>query len=285
MKNTNHAEFNRWFILIGVFFSLILLNACSALPPEKPIGITQQTSAFQSKISIRGTIVQNDGVTPLESATVSIASDTTSQKQIAPLNTLNNCGETISNTDDRTYTQPDGSFILNLTNSDIFPAKICIQKQTSTQEITLTRRDLNTNIGTITMKPQQTTSQEKVGIVMDFYNLYDDILHKLESKSSSRQNVEIQIKSQYQDIYNIDVEQSYVTFPTFYSLFTDADKDGKADIHNYDTVYINSRSEADIALLDNKIKRTLLSYVSNGGNLFITEWNVELPDPDLDQYI
>jgi len=149
----------------------------------------------------------------------------------------------------------------------------------------LTHNDVNTDIETTSIKPEKSAAKEKVGIVMDFYNLYEDILNKLESKSASSQNVEIQIKSQYKDIYNINVDQSQVTFPTFYSLFVDADKDGKADIHNYDTVYINSRSESDIALLDTKIKRALLRYINNGGNLFITEWNIELLESDLDQYI
>lgn len=121
---------------------------------------------------------------------------------------------------------------------------------------------------------------------MDFYNPIKEIQKFVSENDGDTQAVALQLMNEYQNLYQISNEKSEVTYPTFYSLFVDADKDGEADIFKYDAVYINSRQQSDISQLDENLRAQLLDYISRGGNLHVTEWTVELEqEPSLDQYI
>ena len=122
---------------------------------------------------------------------------------------------------------------------------------------------------------------------MDFYNPLQDIQEFLNANPSQTQDVKLQLMNEYQNLYEINSDGRDISYPTFYSLFVDADNNGQADIFNYDVVYINSRQQSDLALLDQSLRQQLLNYISSGGNLYITEWTVELEkqEPSLDQYI
>jgi len=261
---------------------LLSINACSTIPANHTTQLADaESSLFQQ--NIHGYIVDNDEVTPLYDATVAILGEPTSDgKEINK-----SCSSPSKPHIVYTCTNEDGSFKLDLSQVHTFPVTLSVEKEGEIREITLTQDALNSELGTIALLSDENAAKEKVAVVMDFYNPLQDIQEFLNANPSQTQQVKLQLMNEYQNLYEINGENRDITYPTFYSLFTDSDKDGKADIFNYDVVYINSRQKSDIALLDQSLRKQLLDYISNGGYLYITEWTVELEteEPSPDEYI
>ena len=266
--------------LLRIIFIILFISsvtACGSMA-NKP------AMSSESDKSITGYLVQSDGVTPLAGATISIATPHKVQIAIAP--SEGNCAE--PSIDFHTYacSVEDGSFTLPMNDLKDFPLTLSIEFNNQRQIITLAADKITANMGRLAFSPN-TEAKEKVAIVLDFYNPFEDIRELLEDDSTDIQAAKHQLLNEYQNIYNISNETSDISFPTFYSLFIDEDMDGKADIHNYETLYINSRSQSDIALLEQSLKNELAEFIANGGNLYITEWRIEMEvvEPGPDQFI
>ncbi|WP_455197812.1 hypothetical protein [Kaarinaea lacus] len=277
---TNSKSFPRAILMILLIFSLY---ACGTVPSINTAAVTTTASSAAGTM-ISGYIVESDGVTPLYDATIAVLSE---QASAATNTSGKSCPTPAKPHAIYTCTNEDGSFTLDLSQVRVFPITLTIEKLDEIQEITLTLEDFNSNIGTIAMISEEPASKEKVAVVMDFYNPLQDIQEFLNANPSQTQDVKLQLMNEYQNLYEINSDGRDISYPTFYSLFVDADNNGQADIFNYDVVYINSRQQSDLALLDQSLRQQLLNYISSGGNLYITEWTVELEkeEPSLDQYI
>jgi hypothetical protein len=132
-----------------------------------------------------------------------------------------------------------------------------------------------------------TVQKDKVAVVMDFYNPIEEVQEFLQDNPSQLQSVKLQLMNEYESLYEISDDSHDIFYPTFYSLFIDNDKDGEADLFQYDVVYINCREQSDIAQLDESLRKQLLKFINNGGELNVTEWSVELQQEEQtpDQYI
>ena len=265
---------------------IVMLNACGTTSSINQATAMKIKAASQTGTTITGYITESDGATPVYGATVAVLTkELPSQATI--ISSMENCTAPSKPHVNYSCSNEDGSFTLDLAQVREFPVTITIEKLGEVQDITLSLNDFNSDIGMITMAPEAVELKEKVAVVMDFYNPLDDIKEFLSANPSQTHEVKLQLMSEYQSLFKIDSDDSDITYPTFYSLFNDTDSDGKPDIFNYDVVYINSRQQSDIALLDQSIRTELLNFMSNGGNLYITEWTVELEqeEPSLDQYI
>jgi len=285
MQYNNQSKFHSLPRIILLILLIVMLNACSTISSVHLTSALQIEDASQAGTTISGYIVENDGATPVYGATVAILANELSTK--FTIASKENCTSPSKPHVNYACSNEDGSFTLDLSQVHEFPVTISIEKLDEIQEITLSLNDFNSDIGLITMAPEAIELKEKVAVVMDFYNPLDDIQGFLNANPSQTHEVKLQLMSEYQSLFKIDSDDSDIAYPTFFSLFNDADNDGKPDINNYDVVYINSRQQSDIELLDQSIRKELLKFMSKGGYLFITEWTVELEleEPSLDQYI
>ena len=302
-------QYNKQSILFSLPQILLLISglsslaACNSLQPVS--NAVELTGTSGTAGSIRGFVIERDGATPIYGATVAILSAADNNKQA----NTNNLSKVDSDNESNggyvsyesnalcappskthlayTCTIEDGSFKLDLSKIRDFPVTIRVENMQEAKEIIVTTKELNSDLGMITLVSESTELKEKVAVVMDFYNPLDDIKEFLSENPSQTQEVKLQLMQEYQSLYKIGSDETDIIYPTFFSLFNDTDKDGKADIFNYDVVYINSRQKSDIALLDQSIRKELLNYISNGGSLFITEWSVQVEqeEPTPDQYI
>ena len=276
----NFQSFPRVILLILLMVSLF---ACGVAPSSQKVSGSIMTGTSKTETVISGYVVESDGATPLYDATVAVLGKLPSVKAKDP---NKSCPTPAKPHVIYTCTNVDGSFTLDLSLVREFPVTITIEKLDEIQEITLALDDLNSNIGTISMVSEATLVKEKVAVVMDFYNPLQEIQKFLNDNPSQTKDVKLQLMNEYQNLFEINGNGRDISYPTFYSLFIDADNNGKADIFNYDVVYINSRQKSDLALLDQSLRQQLLNFISSGGNLYITEWSVQLEEEtSLDQYI
>jgi len=285
MNNNHNTEFKSLIRIILGLFLVSVVSACGSVATiDSPI-----TFIDASHPTVSGYVVERDGVTPVYGATITLLSSL-SGAAVTPqrAETSQSCVSPAKPNINYVCSQEDGSFQLDLSQVRNFPVTLRIEAQNEAREITLQSNKFENKLGIIAMAPEDLEPHKtKVAVVMDFYNPIKEIQQNLSDNPSDTQNVALQLMNEYQHLFEIDSKDSDVTYPTFYSLFIDANKDGKADIYNYDAVYINSRQQSDIAQLDKSLRDQLMNYINNGGQLFITEWTVELEpeEPSLDQYI
>ncbi|HEY5604555.1 MAG TPA: hypothetical protein VIM41_15745 [Gammaproteobacteria bacterium] len=267
-----------------LIFLMACLSACGTLSSTHLAPEVIISGTGNAEVMVSGYVVDSDGVTPLYGATVALLSK---HAAVAANKHGKSCPTPAKPHINYTCTAEDGSFTLNLSQVDEFPVIITIEKLDEIQEITLDLNDLNANIGTIAMMREAKQTTEKVAVVMDFYNPLQEVQKLLNTSPSQTQEVKLQLMNEYQNLFDINGDGRDISYPTFYSLFVDADNNGKADIFNYDRIYINSRQKSDLELLDQSLRKQLLDFLSSGGSLFITEWSVQLEEeePSLDQYI
>ena len=245
---------------------------------------------------ISGKVLDDDGKTALAGATIYIANDKldstqkAGKKMIADLSlselptTSLPCARPVESYSAFACSQGDGSFELTIPQISQLPLSLTFVKGDKKVNVDIDLNDLGTNIGIVAFdfpEPQR----NNVAIVLDLFNPYDDIRNQLKTRQLSADTVFLDLTKQLSEVFDISDPNSDVTFPDLQSLFEDTDNDGKIDIFNYDVVYLNSRNESDIAKLDKVKKQVLLQYISRGGQLYVTEWTIELPEIPLDQYI
>lgn len=260
------------------------LSACGSMTKVNDNQLGQMEQASQ-KAQISGYIVENDGATPVYNATIALLGKR-ANSFIERAEPMQPCISPAKPNINFVCSKADGSFNLDVSQIKEFPVTISIEKEDEIQEITLNEKDLNRDLGSIAISLNPAIAKDKVAVVMDFYNPIKEIQKFVSENNGDTQAITLQLMNEYQDLFQISNEESNVSYPSFYSLFADADKDGEADIFKYDVVYINSREQSDIGMLDESLRATLLNYISQGGDLRVTEWTVELEqEPSLDQYI
>ena len=270
-----------------VVLLLLLMAALSACGSMTKVNDNQlgQIEGISKQKQVSGYIVESDGATPVYNATIALLGKR-ADKLIERAENLQPCISPAKPNINFVCSNVDGSFNLDVSQIKEFPITISIEKEDEIQEITLNEGDLQKGLGAIAIALNPAVVKDKVAVVMDFYNPIKEIQKFVSENNGDTQDVTLQLMNEYQNLFQISNEQSDVSYPTFYSLFVDADKDGEADIFKYDVVYINSRQQSDISLLDESLRTVLLDYITRGGNLNVTEWTVELEhEPSLDQYI
>lgn len=270
-----------------VVLLLLLMAALSACGSVAKVSDTQlgQISKSGKQTQVSGFVVESDGATPVYNATIALLGKR-AESFIQRAEPMQPCISPAKPNINFVCSKADGSFNLDVSQIQEFPVRISIEKEDEIQEISLSEQDLKNGLGSIAISLQPSITKEKVAVVMDFYNPIKEIQKFVRENDGDSQAVTLQLMNEYQDLFQISNDESDVTYPSFYSLFVDADKNGEADIFNYDVVYINSRQQSDISLLDESLRAKLLDYISRGGNLHVTEWTVELEqEPSLDQYI
>lgn len=247
---------------------------------------------------ISGKVLGEDGKTPVSAATIYIANynahtsvDALSSKRMIndiSLNSLSSavspCAKPIESYITLACSRADGSFELTIPQITQLPLPLIFIKDGKKVEIAIDLNDLGTNIGTVAFDIPE-PHHDNIAIVLDLFNPYEDIRNQLKTRQFNSQSAFLDLSKQLSEVFDIDDSKAEISFPNLQSLFEDDDKDGKIDIFNYDIVYINSQNQADIAKLDKPKKQILLKYISRGGQLYITEWTIELPEIPLDQYI
>jgi len=271
----------RYILLLLLLVALTACGSVARIDDNQLADITKTSE--QHKVS--GFIVESDGATPIYNATIAILGKKAEQF-IQRAENLQPCISPAKPNINFVCSKEDGSFNLDVSQIREFPVTITIEKEDEIQEIALNENDLKSGLGTIAMVPRTSRVKDKVAVVMDFYNPIKEIQKFVSENDGDTQAVALQLMNEYQNLFQISDDSSEVSYPTFYSLFVDADKNGEADIFNYDVVYINSRQQSDISLLDESLRAKLLDYISRGGKLNVTEWTVEMEqEPSLDQYI
>jgi len=269
-----------------VVLLLLLIAAISACSSVAKVNDNQLDKISQvSQQQVSGFIVESDGATPVFGATIALLGKR-AEEFVGRAETTQPCISPAKPNINFVCSREDGSFNLDVSQIKDFPVTISIEKADGIQEISLNQQDLKSGLGTIALIQQPSQIKDKVAVVMDFYNPIKEIQKFVGENDGDTQAVALQLMTEYQNLFQISTDSSDVTYPTFYSLFIDADKDGEADIFKYDEVYINSRHQSDISQLDQSLRKMLMEYVSKGGKLNITEWTVEMEvEPSLDQYI
>lgn len=271
-------------IAVGVLVGSI--NACSTVSMGNEHADPRAANVESRSAIVSGFVVESDGVTPIYDAAVSVlAADATDDPKSIRVDG-DNCTAPAKPHAGFTCTREDGSFTVNIAAGQ-FPATLRIAKGNEIRDITINHEQINSDLGKIAISGQNTANKEKVAVVMDFYNPVEEIKEFLNDDPSQMQSVKLQLMNQYESLYQISSDKQDVSYPTFYSLFVDEDNNGKPDIFNYDVVYINSRDQSDIAQLDVSIRKQLLAFINNGGQLYVTEWTVEMEQDEAgaDQYI
>ena len=283
----HHDEIERIKSLPRFILLLLLMAALTACGSTAKVNDNQlaEIAEASKQARVSGFIVESDGATPIYNATIAILGKK-ADAFIQRAETAQPCISPAKPNINFVCSKEDGSFNLDVSQIRDFPVTITIEKEDEIQEIALTRKDLDKGLGTITLVSKTANIKDKVAVVMDFYNPIKEIQKFVSENEGDTQAVALQLMNEYQNLFQISNDSSDVSYPTFYSLFVDADKNGEADIFNYDVVYINSREQSDISLLDESLRAQLLDYISKGGKLNVTEWTVELEqEPSLDQYI
>lgn len=318
-KKTNLRQNFGYSILVGsLFLSLLACTSKPVILDSNPVVLSNPPTSLiefstTKNNSISGIIVDSVDSTPLVGITVYIAdshsglhsglqegtkkifkrsANDLSLSSIGPDVDSKSCQKPIEPYIAYTCTNYWGAFYLNIANLRELPLRLKITNQRNTQEITLSLNDIGTNLGKIKLSPNASADsgmiKQKIAIVTDLLNPYREIQNSLSSEDIENidlESMKLEIAEGFYELYEVDAENSLIEFPSFESLFSDKDKDQKADINNYEVVYINSLEEADISNLSDEYKRMLIDYVSKGGELYITSWSFELQEPGIDSYI
>lgn len=276
----------------------LLLSACAATPTliqpsgstAKPVHHHRSHTDIASQ-QISGKLLDRNGRTPVAGVTVYVANREAVVKRM--LNNLslksptteNNCPAPSEPHFAFTCTRADGSFELPVTQLTRIPAPLVMTKGEVRAEVELGLNDLGTDIGLVTFNQSGNDAEETIAIVLDFFDPYDDISNKLNSRQLDPEAAFLVINDQISEVLDMENSNQHIEFPKFAALFEDNDGDDKADIFNYSSVYLNSRDADDITNMDKEQKKQLLKFIANGGQLYVTEWTIEQAEPSLDQYI
>jgi len=185
-----------------------------------------------------------------------------------------------------TCTDVNGQFKLPVTKLSKFPLSIIVQSNEETVTTAISLDELGSDIGAITLLDQHTIGAQReeknrIAIVFDLLDPYAEINRTLVENDISPDLIRIDMLQNFYEIYEINENQSDVKVTTLQELVKDQNMDKLADIADYDIIFINCRHEDDIAKLNTNIRKELLKFVSNGGELFITSWSFQIEEPEL----
>jgi len=191
-----------------------------------------------------------------------------------------------------TCTDVNGHFKLPVTKFSSPPLSITVQSNEVTVSTAISLSEIGSDIGAITLIDREALGAQKhdkdrIAIVFDLLDPYEEINRTLAENDISPDLIRIEMLQNFYDIYEINENKSDVKVTTLQELVKDQNRDKLADIADFDVIFINCRNEDDIANLNATIRKELLKFVSNGGELFITSWSFQLEKPkfNLNDYI
>jgi len=282
---------NGRLLLILLNLLLILLGTGCATTLE-----TTRANNRNHTSLLTGQVLLANGTTPIKSVTVYIPN--VEQKTTIFINELSlnsssqakrACEKPLAAYFSFSCTDVNGHFELPVTKLSTFPLSIIVQNSDDTVSTDIAINELDSDIGIITMSDNQSSvptrhgaDKNKIAIVFDLLDPYEEINRTLVENNINPDLVRIDMLNNFYEIYEINESQNDVDITTLQELVKDQNKDTLADIADYDIIFINCRDEDDIAKLSTKIRRELLKFVSNGGELFITSWSLQLEEPELD---
>lgn len=292
---------------IAVISIALALSACASISPETvqpangtghgnestPLSREHSSPTGVLAQRIQGKLLDIDGKTPVAGATVYIANTATvpSKRMLSGLSLgtsssvkQQNCATPVEAYYTFVCTRSDGTFELVVNQVQQLPLPITFSKGDNKVSIKLDINDLNSDIGDVAFDIPEKT-QQKIAIVLDFFNPYEDIKHQLKTGHYDMREAFRNISNQMVQMFDLDKANSKVMFPKFDALFEDWDGDQQIDLYKYDIIYINSRDSKALSSLSKDKREELLKYISRGGQLYVTEWKFELPEVPLDQYI
>ncbi len=284
--------------LLLILFSLlfILLNlGCTTTP--KPIKLVSDSRAPV----VTGHLLLADGSTPANNVAVYVPTVNTSASLFINELTLSStpllehsCKKPQVPYSSFACTDVNGRFELPIFGLAALPIPVVAKINKHTVSTTIALNELDSDIGVITFPGRQTLTtqiqaeeKDKIAIVFDLLDPYEEINRTLVENDINPDLIRIDMLNNFYEIYEINENYSDVEVTTLQELVKDQNKDTLADISDYDIIFINCRDEDDISKLNSNIRKELLNFVSNGGELFITSWSFQIEEPvlDLNDYI
>ena len=119
-----------------------------------------------------------------------------------------------------------------------------------------------------------------MAVVTGYFDSIENILAKL--GFGQLENGALKLGTEKFTIYNGDNRSLPASYAGVEKLFVDADGDGKADIFNYQIVFINCGAEADLSTANKAILR---SYVTGGGRIYASDWAYNLVEQVFPEFI
>lgn len=258
-------------------------NSHKSLPQSKHV----TPSISQLTQYVRGQLLDKQGH-PIKAATVYFPKHQTNAKKLLNNYNLgsisiksNGCKQPTLPYYSFTCTDSNGRFHLHMLGYADLPLQLSFINLNKSMSITLDINDISTDLGQISFEQTQ-LKRNKIAVVMDLFNPLEHMssLPGLNPYKDSEQ-----FARRFFEYYHLSKYENELLFPELSSLFKDTDGDNKADIYLYKTVYINSRGEQDMHKLGGREKTLLLEYVSNGGELLITNWGATPFQITIEQFI
>jgi hypothetical protein len=271
----------------------ISLIGCSAQSVNTHTKHHIDGQAFSGNLQhISGTLVDEDGATPIMGATVYIPKTGALPQGPIADHSLGSiakrgfgCAKPSEPYISYSCTNGMGQFTLWVSDLSGFPLDIKFTHENNTASTNVSLNDMGEDIGTISLA-QSAPKKERIAIVIDVFSPFEEMGNSI-SNAISMQMVEAQFEQQFEEMYPSENGEDYdVEFLALESLFEDKDHNDQLDIFGFDIVYLISRDDEELSSLSKDSKRVLLEFVSKGGELFVTTLTVESEeDTPLDQFI
>jgi hypothetical protein len=300
--------------LLAASLALCALSACIGgggdSPADSAATPTDTSSGTPGNLSITGTFYAPDGTTPIANAMVyALAASTSSSGGIissisnsgvitgtsisgvtSTIGTMQassallpalSCGEPPADALAATCTDPQGKFDLKL--SGLVPGTVVLSKGAFKAEQTVSVSNGQTRLvlGAVSV-PTSGINAARMAVVTGSFDSIEDVLAKLGFGQLAFGK--LKLGTETFKIYNGDDngDLTDLGYPSFTALFDDADGTGRADIFDYDIVFLNCGIEFAMANFDADKLATLQDYVQSGGRIYASDWSyaaVELAFP------
>ena len=270
---------------VSISAACLLTISCASKPSINTAHNEQ--ASFQN--FVHGQLVDKDSNEPIAGATVYLPKSVLEEKQPLAGLSLNSAiertmGCEIPSEPYASFACTDrfGNFTLSLLNANPDNFKLKFQYNDTTVQTDLSLNDLDSDLGTIAFADNN-PAKKKIAIVLDLQGQASQMSNSFDGMISNTMKVEFE--QEFSKMYDIDENEYDVEFLPFPSLFEDKNADSRMDIFDYKIVYLITPGDDDLSDLSKDNKRTLLDYISKGGELFVTTLSVELDEASLDEYI
>ncbi|MDH5179456.1 MAG: hypothetical protein OEZ39_02150 [Gammaproteobacteria bacterium] len=238
----------RYLILIGS----LLLTACGGGGGGGGGGGTS------GGITIHGRLLAPDHATPIAGATVFSPAQLQAQAYAATVAPAAGCPAPAIPNQAYTCTDADGRFALTVpAESTLVP--LILQKGAFSTSAQVDLINGQTTLGDISLPADPAQGAGRFAVIQGAFDRMEDILAKL--GMGRVDNITHQL---------IPGTETFALFADTDPLFMDADADGRADIFNFDVVFINCGQSGEDSVLATH-RQTLHDYVMQGGVLYITD--------------
>ena len=305
------------FRVLAASLALCVLSACIGGGGDSPAdsaATPTDTSGTPGNLSITGTFFAPDGTTPIANALVyalgastssssgaigsisnsgTITGTTSTSGFTGTIGTLQastallaslSCGEPPADALAATCTDPQGKFDLKL--SGLVPSTVVIRKGAfkAEQTVSVTNGQTSLILGAVTV-PTSGINAARMAVVTGSYDSIEDVLAKLGFGQLAFGK--LKLGTETFKIFNgtDDTDLTDLGYPSYTALFDDADGTGRADIFDYDIVFLNCGIEVDFSNFDADKLATLQDYVQSGGRIYASDWSYVAVEQAFPQFI